>query len=105
MSLSASARFLDPSTALYPVLLAVALWGATHWAFWPGQQSRLIAISGLNVASVALSLNASFMYLGFSLGAMLGSFTLLKGGVADLGWVGGTTILASLSLFLATRRK
>jgi predicted MFS family arabinose efflux permease len=104
-SLSASALWLAPGTALVPVLLAVALWGMTHWGFWPGQQSRLIAIAGLKVASVALSLNASFMYLGFSLGAMLGSFTLLNGGVADLGWVGGSAILASLILFVATRRK
>jgi predicted MFS family arabinose efflux permease len=105
ISFSASALWLAPGTALVPVLLAVALWGMAHWGFWPGQQSRLIAIAGLKVASVALSLNASFMYLGFSLGAMLGSFTLLNGSVADLGWVGGSSILASLALFLATRRK
>lgn len=105
VSLSVSALWFAPGTALVPVVLAVILWGMTHWGFWPGQQSRLIAIAGLKVASVALSLNASFMYLGFSLGAMLGSFTLSSSGVANLGWVGGSCILASLGLFLATRRK
>ena len=105
ISLSAAAHYLTPAMALVPVLLAVGLWGMTHWAFWPGQQARLIAVTGLKVAPVALSLNASFMYLGFSLGAMLGSFTLLRGTVADLGLVGGACILASFALFLATRRR
>ncbi|HVJ54065.1 MAG TPA: MFS transporter [Aliidongia sp.] len=105
VSLSASGLFLSQTAALVPVMAAIGLWGASHWAFWPGQQSRLIATAGLSVAPVALSLNASFMYLGFSLGAMLGSFTLMKGEVQDLGLVGGSCILASFLLFLATRRK
>lgn len=105
ISLSAAGLYLTPATALIPVLLAVGLWGVTHWAFWPGQQARLIAVTGLKVAPVALSLNASFMYLGFSLGAMLGSVTLVRGGATDLGLVGGSCILASFALFLATRRK
>ncbi len=105
ISLSAAALYLSPAVALVPVLVAVSVWGMSHWAFWPGQQSRLIAAAGLKVAPVALSLNASFMYLGFSLGAMLGSFTLLRGTVADLGLVGGSCILAAFALFLVTRRK
>lgn len=104
VSLSVAGHYLTPATALIPVLLAVTLWGMSHWAFWPGQQARLIAVTGLKVAPVALSLNASFMYLGFSLGAMLGSFTLLHAGVTDLGLVGGACILASFALFLVTRK-
>ena len=101
LSLSASAHWLDPSRALLPVLVAVVVWGATGWGFFPAQQSRLIGIVGLGRAAVALSLNASFMYLGFALGAVMGSLTLTAGGVADLGWVGGAAVLASLALFLA----
>jgi len=104
ISLSAAGLYLTPAVALIPGLLAVVLWGMTHWAFWPGQQARLIAVTSLKVAPVALSLNASFMYLGFSLGAMLGSFTLLRGSVTDLGLVGGACILASFALFLVTRK-
>jgi hypothetical protein len=39
-------------------------------------------------APVALSLNASFVNFGLSLGALLGSFTLAKVSAADLGFVG-----------------
>ena len=100
LSLSASAHFLGATQATLPVLVAMVVWGATGWAFFPAQQSRLIGIVGLSRASVILSLNASFMYLGFSLGAVVGSLTLGRGGVADLGWVGGAAVLAAFALFL-----
>ena len=105
ISLSISARYLSVSEALLPVLIAIGIWGLTGWGFFPAQQVRLIGISGLRAAPVILSLNASFMYLGFSLGALLGSFTLTRGSVADLGWVGGLCVLASFILFLATHHR
>ena len=105
ISLSISARYLSVSEALLPVLIAIGIWGLTGWGFFPAQQVRLIGISGLRAAPVILSLNASFMYLGFSLGALLGSFTLTRGSVADLGWVGGLSVMASFVLFLATHHR
>ncbi len=105
ISLSLSAHYLPQSEALVPVLAALIVWGATAWGFFPAQQSRLIGIIGLKGAPVVLSLNASFMYLGFSVGAALGSLTLTAGSVADLGWVGGLCVLTSLGLFLASDRR
>lgn len=104
-SLSNWGHLLTPKAALLPVLATVIAWGAAHWGFWPAQQARLIGIAGLKVASVILSLNASFMYLGFSAGAALGSLTLEHLSVLDLGWVGGSSVLASLILFLAISRE
>jgi predicted MFS family arabinose efflux permease len=101
MSLSLSADYLTPSAALLPVLTAIVVWGIAHWAFYPAQQARLIEIGGLKVAPIALSLNASFMYIGFSAGAALGALTLAKGTVADLGWVAGLCELAAVLLTLA----
>jgi predicted MFS family arabinose efflux permease len=103
-SLSVTASFLAPSAALMPVLVAIAVWGVTHWAFFPAQQARLIQIAGLNVASIVLSLNASFMYIGFSIGAALGGLTLAKGSVADLGWVAGMCELAAVLLTVVIMR-
>jgi len=104
-ALSTIGALLSPSHALIPVIAAIILWGAAHWGFWPAQQARLIGIAGVQAASVVLSLNASFMHLGFSLGAALGSVTLAHLSVGALGWVGGSSIFASLSLFLIIRRK
>jgi len=46
-------------------------------AFFPAQQAGLIGIVGVKLAPIVLSLNASFMYLDFSLGAAVGGFTLI----------------------------
>src|ERR1700689_4247599 len=46
-----------------------------------------------------LSLNASFMFIGFSSGAALGSLTVAHSSVANLGWVGATCEVAA-ALFL-----
>ncbi len=99
-SLSNWAHLLSPHAALVPVGITVAVWGMAHWAFWPAQQARLIGLVGLKSASVALSLNASAMYLGFSLGATLGSLVMRSFSVADLGWAGGASVVLSLAVYL-----
>jgi predicted MFS family arabinose efflux permease len=104
-SLSLWARFLTVSGASVPVSIAVAVWGLTAWGFFPAQQARLISITGAKLAPVILSLNASFMYLGFSFGAVLGSITLTQGSLSDLGWVGALCELAALVLFLVTSQR
>jgi len=100
-SLSAWAGYLSPVQALVPVLISIVIWGFTAWGFFPAQQSRLLDLVGLKVAPIILSLNASFMYLGFALGATAGSITLSSGGVSDLGAVAATFVLAALGLFIS----
>jgi predicted MFS family arabinose efflux permease len=99
-SLSVWAGYLSPVEALAPVLISIVVWGFTAWGFFPAQQSRLLDVAGLSEAPIILSLNASFMYLGFALGATAGSITLSYGAVADLGTVAAAFVLGSLSLFL-----
>jgi predicted MFS family arabinose efflux permease len=94
-----------PAAAVVPVLTAMALWGICSWAFFPAQQTRVIEIVGIQVAPVALSLNASFMYLGFSTGATLGSVSLLHVGARDLGFVGAVCELVALMLLLLNQAR
>ncbi len=103
-SLSMSATFLSPAEARVPVFIAIIVWGVTAWGFFPVQQSHLIGVAGVKVASIVLSLNASFMYFGFSLGAALGSFTLIRSSVVGIGWVGALCEILALVLVLATVR-
>jgi predicted MFS family arabinose efflux permease len=103
--LSTSAVILPPPTARAPILLAIVLWGVSAWSFWPAQQARLISIAGVKVAPVALSLNASFQFLGFSSGAALGSLTLTNASPLALGWVGAVCVAAALSLAAVTRHR
>jgi len=104
-SLSASALWLTPAQALVPVLGAIVIWGFTAWTFMPAQQTRLIAIGGVAAAPVVLSLNASFMYAGFSLGAVFGSLTLNAASHTGLGVVGAAFELLAVGLVLATGRR
>ena len=71
--------------------------------FFPAQQTRLIGIVGVPAAPVALSLNASFMYLGFSLGAALGGFSLAHIDVRHLGFIGAACELVALTLLLVNQ--
>ena len=105
LSLSMSAFLLPPAAARAPILLAIALWGVSAWSFFPAQQARLINIAGVKVAPVALSLNASFQFLGFSAGAALGSLTLANASPLALGLVGAACVVMALSLVLAGSRR
>jgi predicted MFS family arabinose efflux permease len=65
-----------PVVAIAPVFFVfMTLWGIAGWMFVPGQVSRVVALSPSS-APLALSLNASFLYLGTALGALVGGFVL-----------------------------
>jgi predicted MFS family arabinose efflux permease len=85
-------------------VVAIVVWGVAGWGFFPAQQARLIGIAGVKSAPIALSLNASSMYLGFSLGAALGSITLIYASVTSVGWVAALCELAALALMLISTR-
>ncbi|MBI3898389.1 MAG: MFS transporter [Gammaproteobacteria bacterium] len=86
-------------------LLTMVTWAFMHWGAFPAQQARLINIAGEKHASVVLSLNASFMYLGFALGALLGTFVLVHSEVANLGIAGALAVAVSVAFYLFTKRR
>ena len=95
--LTLSALLFAPNAGPF-VLPLVALWGLSGWGFFPPQQARLIGVAGVANASVALSLNASFMYLGFSIGAFLGSLVVGLLSVAWIGLAGALCILPAMAI-------
>jgi predicted MFS family arabinose efflux permease len=82
--LTLTAHFWSPH-ALAVELPLIAVWGLSAWSFFPPQQARLIGVAGAAHTPVALSLNASFMYLGFSLGAAIGSVVI---SLLSVNWIG-----------------
>lgn len=86
---------LSPALALAPVLAAIAVWGFSVWSFFPAQMARLIAAGPVSQASVALALNTSTMYLGFSIGSAMGA------GVIGTGTVWGIGAIAAVSEVIA----
>jgi predicted MFS family arabinose efflux permease len=105
LSLSTIALLVPREYTAIPVLTAVVIWGVAAWAFFPAQQVRLIGAAGLAVAPIVLSLNASFMYLGFSVGATAGSLAFTYGGISNVGWGGAAFEIASLLLMIGTTRR
>lgn len=104
LSFSLFAYTMEPDSARIPILVAVALWGFANWAFFPAQQARLIGLSGNRLASIVISLNASLMFIGYSLGATIGSITMAHGSPAALGWVAALSEFSSLLLvFIAAK--
>jgi predicted MFS family arabinose efflux permease len=104
VAMSLGAYLLPPAVARMPVLVAIVFWGLAAWSYFPAQQARLIGIAGVKLASVVLSLNASFMFGGFALGAVLGSATIAHASPAALGFAGAASIVGGLTLaFVITR--
>ncbi|MGO9401127.1 MAG: hypothetical protein ACLP19_25280 [Xanthobacteraceae bacterium] len=58
----------------------------------------------MTIKTIVLSLNASSMYLGFSLGAALGSLTLVYASVSSLGWVAAICEIVALAIVLVSTR-
>jgi predicted MFS family arabinose efflux permease len=78
------------------------IWGATGWMFPPAQVSRIVALSP-SAAPLALSLNASFLYLGTAVGAVVGGQIIERVGIAELGLIAAAFPLLALAVFYATR--
>jgi predicted MFS family arabinose efflux permease len=91
--------------ALAPIVPLLILWGMSAWGFFPAQQHRLMGVVGVHHAAVALSLNASFMYFGFALGAALGSLVIALASVQWIGAAGAACVaLAALLSHRAWKR-
>jgi predicted MFS family arabinose efflux permease len=84
-------------------LAVLALWGVAGFALVPLQQYRVVQLAP-RTRNVALSLNASAIYLGQGTGAGLGALALGYGSLATLGWTGSICILVALALLLLTNR-
>ncbi|SIQ09637.1 MFS transporter [Pseudacidovorax sp. RU35E] len=100
----AVATLLPQRLAVLPVLAAVSLWGFTVWSFFPAQMSRLIGAGAPAQAPVALALNTSTMYFGFSAGSAIGAAVLGCGAVWGIGAVAATAEVMALGLNVALRR-
>lgn len=102
---SLAAVTLPPASAIFVIPAIMLVWSGAGWAGHPSQMSRLAAMAP-DAAVVALSLNASALYLGIAAGAALGQQTLRHGGTWQLGFVGAACeIMALAVLFIAMSRR
>ena len=96
--------FSGTALAIPGALAALIVWGVAGFAFTPLQQYRVAQLAP-RVRNVALSLNASAIYLGQGIGAGIGALALDYGSLSTLGWVGAICVALALVLLLGTRSK
>lgn len=101
----AVATALPSGVSLGLVMIAVAVWGFTVWSFFPAQMARLIGAGVPSQAPVALALNTSTMYFGFSIGSALGATVLGAGAIWAIGVVAAMAELIALGLNAAIARR
>ncbi len=83
--------------AILGVGVSVVAWCVAGYALLPLQQHRLLAAAPDNTSG-ALSLNASAIYAGQGLGAIVGSLVLANSSLAALGLVGALCTLVALGV-------
>ncbi|WP_332686691.1 MFS transporter [Bosea sp. (in: a-proteobacteria)] len=103
-SASLVAVTLPPAVAIFVLPVVLTVWSGAGWAGHPSQMSRLAAMAP-EATVVALSLNASALYVGIAAGAALGQQVLRHGASWELGFVGAACELAALALLLLSVRR
>lgn len=101
----AVATMLPSGVSLGLVMIGVAVWGFTVWSFFPAQMARLIGAGVPSQAPVALALNTSTMYFGFSIGSALGAAVLSAGAIWAIGVVAAMAELIAFGLNSAVARR
>ena len=104
LGFSVLALLAGSALAVPGTLAVLALWGVAGFAFVPLQQYRVVQLAP-QTRNVALSLNASAIYLGQGTGAGLGALALGYGSLASLGWTGSICVLTALAVLLLTNRE
>lgn len=105
LAFSLLVRISGSGGAVLGVSAALVGWGIAGFALNPLQQYRVVQLAACT-RNVALSLNASAIYLGQGVGAFLGALALDLGSLASLGWTGALCTLLSLAvLVVGTRAK
>lgn len=86
-ALSVISGALPPATARWFIIPVIAAWGLIGFSFASAQQTRIVALAP-EVAPITLSLNGSAIYIGVSLGSILGSLVVAHSSVTHVGYSG-----------------
>ena len=102
-AIALTATFASGLAATVVVLALTVVWGASGWAFYPAQSSRLVEVAP-GAAVVVLSLNSSALFFGQAGGAALGAAAQTVLPLTELGLVGAASALLALGVLFWSRR-
>ncbi|MGC6588827.1 MFS transporter [Paenibacillus sp. Dod16] len=79
------------------------IWEIACWTFGPTQNLNLVSLAP-EASGILLSLNSSFVQLGFAAGAGIGGVTVGIWSIMDITWVSSITVLIAAVLSMITAR-
>lgn len=85
------------TTIAIPLLM---VWAVAAWTFGPTQNFNLLSLAP-EASSIVLSLNSSFVQLGFAVGAALGGIVIGKSIIA-ISWIGAVSVTVALCIAFIT---
>jgi predicted MFS family arabinose efflux permease len=97
-------KYAPPEIAAIAMVVLVFLWGLAGWAFNVAQIVTLVRLTP-EAPMIALSLNASALYLGIGIGGALGGLVLSILQPSDLGWASACGFTIALALALRRTRQ
>lgn len=71
------------------------IWEMAAWTFGPTQNFNLVSLTP-EASGIVLSLNSSFVQLGFAAGAGIGGIVAGRSTILEISWVGATSVLIAL---------
>lgn len=80
------------------------IWEIAAWTFGPIQNFNLISLTP-EASSIVLSLNSSFVQLGFAAGAGIGGIVAGRSSILEISWVGATSVVIALLIGVFSFRR
>ena len=80
------------------------IWEIAAWTFGPTQNFNLISLTR-EASSIVLSLNSSFVQLGFAAGAGIGGIVAGRSSILEISWVGATSVVIALLIGVFSFRR
>ncbi|WP_318153014.1 MFS transporter [Metabacillus arenae] len=71
------------------------IWEIAAWTFGPTQNFNLVSLTP-EASGIMLSLNSSFVQLGFAAGAGIGGIVAGRSSTLEISWVGATSVVIAL---------
>jgi MFS transporter, DHA1 family, putative efflux transporter len=94
------------SIAVKSTFVAIALlmlWAIAGWAFAPTQNFNLLSISP-EASGIMLSLNATFVQLGFAAGAGIGGIVVDGSSILAICWIGAVSVIVAIAVISVSFR-
>jgi len=82
-------------------LLLIMLWSTSAWIFGLAQSFNIVSLAP-EAAGIMLSLNSSFVQLGFAVGAGIGGIAVGNSSIMTVSWLGAASVIFALCIAVAS---